>query len=87
MQTWKCQQGDDWKIIIIHEVEGVKNHYLEYINETDLPKQFTKMTSIQAKSDLLRLALLYRHGGVWMDINIILFSKLENFCLKESDVK
>mmetsp|Transcript_87932 Transcript_87932/g.188613 ORF Transcript_87932/g.188613 Transcript_87932/m.188613 type:complete len:544 (-) Transcript_87932:240-1871(-) len=61
---------------------GYKVHVLndttmwEFVNRSELPKQFDQLM-IQHKSDAIRLALLARHGGIWIDASTILVKPLE----------
>lgn len=52
----------------------------EYVSEAELPNRFMQMLSHQTASDAIRLALLSRYGGVWLDVNIILLTSLDRFC-------
>ncbi|MBO1278930.1 glycosyltransferase family 32 protein [Acinetobacter nosocomialis] len=55
-------------------------HILDNNNINDFCKidfsQFESLTP-QLKSDLLRLYLLYNHGGIWVDASVILYSNLD----------
>lgn len=49
-----------------------------YVQASELPKGFhNELDSPQASSDLIRLILLYKYGGVWLDANIILLKSLD----------
>ena len=61
---------------------GKPNHWSDFIDPSDLPSQFERMQSIQAQSDLIRISLLKKYGGVWIDINMILLRAVDDFCIK-----
>jgi len=43
----------------------------KYINKQDFPKNYNKL-QIPAKTDWIRLYLLYTYGGAWLDASIII---------------
>jgi len=56
----------EWNVILLNEKTI---HIL--IDETEFPKNYNKLT-IPQKSDWIRLILLYKYGGLWMDSSIII---------------
>lgn len=72
--TWRLH-NPHWDVRIL-ERSTVK----EYLSDMELPNRFMHMLSHQAASDAVRLALMSRYGGVWMDVNIILCADLDRFC-------
>eukprot|EP01023_Acetabularia_acetabulum_P061087 TRINITY_DN7368_c0_g1_i4.p1 TRINITY_DN7368_c0_g1~~TRINITY_DN7368_c0_g1_i4.p1 ORF type:complete len:281 (+),score=23.06 TRINITY_DN7368_c0_g1_i4:132-974(+) len=54
------------------------NHYFKFLSREDLPVNFNKLGK-RKKSDCLRLALLKRHGGIWIDTSILLIQHLDSF--------
>jgi hypothetical protein len=60
---------DDWKITLLTD-ETLSN----YIDISDIPDNY-KMLMPQHKADYIRLAVLYKWGGTWMDASIIINSK------------
>lgn len=78
----KCQMSwryylKDWKIIVV-SLDNLDKWNL------DLPSTFNDLTP-SGKSDIIRLNLLYKYGGVWMDATIRLvknFDWLLNICKK-----
>ena len=56
----------EWNIILLNE----KTIHI-FIDETEFPKKYNKLT-IPQKSDWIRLILLYKYGGLWMDSSIII---------------
>eukprot|EP00397_Hematodinium_sp_SG-2012_P026779 GEMP01028095.1.p1 GENE.GEMP01028095.1~~GEMP01028095.1.p1 ORF type:complete len:268 (+),score=41.37 GEMP01028095.1:32-805(+) len=73
MLTWK-KLNPHWTIHLLN-----KSNYQEFVPRSELPNRFEELTSRLA-SDCLRLALLARHGGVWMDVSILLRQPLDHWC-------
>lgn len=64
----------------LHKIDDHNiNDYLDmkYIKEA---YQFHKLT-IQAQSDIIRLELLYRYGGIWTDATILPLKKINDWLL------
>lgn len=67
-------------------VEGSENHFSKYVEASErfLPAAFLDGTLTgavpQLCSDLLRLPLLWLHGGVWIDVGFTLFRSLDSLC-------
>lgn len=72
--TWQ-RLNPHWDVRIVQ-----KSTVFEYLSEAELPNTFMKMTSHQTASDAVRLALLSRYGGVWMDVNILIRTSLDDLC-------
>eukprot|EP00933_Yihiella_yeosuensis_P009109 TRINITY_DN11490_c0_g4_i1.p1 TRINITY_DN11490_c0_g4~~TRINITY_DN11490_c0_g4_i1.p1 ORF type:complete len:549 (-),score=59.46 TRINITY_DN11490_c0_g4_i1:211-1857(-) len=54
------------------EVHMLDQHSVwKYLDASDLPKAFNSL-SIQHRSDAIRLALLVKYGGVWLDASTLL---------------
>lgn len=45
-----------------------------------MPESFTALKSHQTASDAVRLGVLSRYGGVWLDVNILLCGSLDRLC-------
>lgn len=74
VDTWRYH-NPDWDIRVLN-----KSAVHEYLSESDLPNRFAHLFSHQTASDCVRLALLARYGGVWMDVNILLRRSLDDLC-------
>ncbi|CZR53710.1 related to capsule polysaccharide biosynthesis protein [Phialocephala subalpina] len=82
---WVRLNGNDWTVRILDHVEGSPNNVLKYVSKETLPSAYLKdeMTGPyvgQHSADLVRGACLVTHGGVWLDVGIILFRKLDTIC-------
>eukprot|EP00933_Yihiella_yeosuensis_P029820 TRINITY_DN23471_c1_g1_i1.p1 TRINITY_DN23471_c1_g1~~TRINITY_DN23471_c1_g1_i1.p1 ORF type:complete len:475 (-),score=77.37 TRINITY_DN23471_c1_g1_i1:158-1582(-) len=75
--TWQ-RLNPHWDVRILQ-----KSTVHEYLSEVELPNNFMQMLSHQTASDAVRLGLLSRYGGVWMDVNMILRTSLDDFCWRE----
>lgn len=71
IKTWK-QNNPKYRVIIVD-----KNNVYNYLDKKDLPPNWEKIEQIQHKSDFVRIALLEKYGGIWIDISTI--------CLKPID--
>lgn len=73
-ETWQ-RHNPEWDVRILDN-ETV----YDYVSPDALPNLFQEMESYQLASDAVRLALLCRYGGVWMDVNVLLRCKLDDLC-------
>ena len=64
---WKKALPDDWEVVILNKV-NVK----DYVGE-DFMKRYAKLDPTRF-ADFLRLELLYKFGGVWMDGSVIMIN-------------
>ena len=65
VQTW-LDKNPNHNVFILD-----KENIFYFLNKNDLPPKWDKIKSIQLKSDFVRLALLEKYGGIWMDISTI----------------
>jgi hypothetical protein len=77
----KQKLGNEWTINVLNDT-NINN----YLDTSIFPKNYNNL-EIQFKSDFLRLKLLHKYGGIWMDASIIINSKdeLENIFTKTID--
>lgn len=76
-RSWR-RLNPDWKVHILNQFT-----VWDYISKDDLPKGFDNLM-IQHKSDSIRLALIVKYGGVWIDATILLLKPLDSV-IKESE--
>ena len=72
-ESWKTN-NPEWTIHYI-DLENIK----EYVNDIDYIYDSTKDISPQAKSDIIRLSLLKKYGGVWADATLLCMQPLEHW--------
>lgn len=83
--NWARRLGPQWSVRVLDDVEGSDNHLSRYVPSTYFPDAFNTRSMLgppQHMSDLIRLPLLYLHGGVWIDVGMILFRHLDDICWK-----
>ncbi|KAK2810449.1 hypothetical protein FQN50_002938 [Emmonsiellopsis sp. PD_5] len=85
--SWVRRHGRSWTVRVLDMVDGSPNHYSNYIPNTSqfFPEAFLKgsMAGTHAAphaADLVRLPLLYLHGGIWVDVGFMLFRSLDDLC-------
>jgi len=70
VQSWKVH-NPNWRVIILDD-----HNYKEYVSVSDLPTTFFSL-KVQHRSDLLRLAVLLRYGGIYMDASTLVFKSFD----------
>lgn len=71
IETFKKHNSDDFEIIVIDELS--LNRYID-----DLDNNFKKFND-ELKMTYIKFNLLYRYGGIWIDMNTIILSNLKFF--------
>ncbi|KAI1434119.1 hypothetical protein GGR50DRAFT_664192 [Xylaria sp. CBS 124048] len=80
--NWVRKLGRDWTVRIVDLIDGSPNHIYNYVGEECFPDCFVQRTmdgphAAQHAADLVRLPLLFEHGGVWMDVGNMLHTHLD----------
>ena len=80
--NWVRKLGPSWTVRIVDHVEGSPNNVYQYLGKDWFPDCFVNKTmdgshAAQHAADLVRLPLLYEHGGVWMDVGNMLHTHLD----------
>jgi hypothetical protein len=83
--NWVRIQGPEWTVRVLDSVPGSPNYALNFIPASLLPAAFVdgRMDGPYVgphSADFLRGALLFLHGGVFMDVGNILFRDLDRIC-------
>jgi hypothetical protein len=86
LQTWKKVMGEDWNIHVLGLNWNESDFVLNWIPEESLVPTFWSLNPT-VKSDHIRLALLERYGGIWIDATVILLRNLETECNMPWDKK
>ncbi|KAI9659207.1 MAG: hypothetical protein M1831_003789 [Alyxoria varia] len=88
--SWVRRHGCSWNVRVLDMVDGSPNHYSKYIPDTtaffpdSLRNRTMTGTHVAAHAaDVIRLPLLYLHGGVWLDVGFILFRDLDDLYFRK----
>ncbi|KZV85617.1 hypothetical protein EXIGLDRAFT_775399 [Exidia glandulosa HHB12029] len=85
---WVRRLGPEWEVRVLDVVPDSPRHVRHFVDESLLPPAFNNFGHEHAgqhKSDILRLPLLYLHGGVWIDVGGILTRHLDDLWCKIED--
>jgi hypothetical protein len=81
IKTW-IKKNPFHNIIIID-----KYNIYNYLTREELPPNWEKIKVIQLKSDFVRLALLVKYGGIWMDISTICIKPINTVFKQEKSIE
>lgn len=81
--NWVRKLGPSWTVRLVDLVPGSPNNVYTFLDRSWLPECVNEGTmdgkhAPQHTSDLIRLPLLYLHGGVWMDVGNMLHTHLDD---------
>ncbi|KAF4974896.1 hypothetical protein FZEAL_8262 [Fusarium zealandicum] len=81
--NWVRRLGPSWTVRIVDLVDDSPNNIYSYADKSWFPGCFVNKTmdgkhAPQHAADLVRLPLLFEHGGVWMDVGNMLHTHLDN---------
>ena len=82
--NWVRRQPS-WTVRVLDNVPGSAANVRHFVNPAFLPDAFIENTMTGPhtgphSADIVRLPLLYLHGGIWMDVGTIIFRDLEEIC-------
>jgi hypothetical protein len=86
---WARLLGSDWTVRVLDKVPGSPSHWSNFLSPANLPDCFRDDTLSGSDhagamgSDMVRLPCLVEHGGVYMDVGIMLFVHLDDVCWKK----
>ena len=66
LESWQVR-NPDWTIIMLHD-----NNFQQYVSVSDLPSTFYSL-KVQHRSDIIRLAVLIRYGGIYLDASTLVY--------------
>lgn len=80
--NWVKKLGRSWTVRLVDLVEDSPNNVYNYVSKDWFPDCFVNQTmdgrhAAQHSADLVRLPLLFEHGGVWMDVGSMLHTHLD----------
>lgn len=82
---WVRRLGPEWTVRVVDNVDGSPVNVNQFLDMGDLPEAFysgsmTGPYSGVHSSDMVRLPLIYHHGGVWLDAGTTLFRHMDAIC-------
>jgi hypothetical protein len=90
---WRQTLGMDWQVVVMDQNANSPLHYAHFLPPSQLPRsffhpQFSRLhdeghLSAVYRSDMLRLPLLERYGGLWADLTTLPLKHPESFCSLE----
>ena len=81
--NWVRLLGPEWTVRVLDDVPGSELHFSRHVPASYFPDSFNKRKlngTPQHASDLVRLPLLFIHGGVWIDVGMMLFRHVDDIC-------
>ena len=75
IETWNI--CSDYQIVVLND-----NNFHKYITRSQVIEKYDK---IAFKSDWIRTAIIYEHGGFWLDASIILNNSLREWINHDVD--
>ena len=81
VQTW-IRKNPNHKVIILD-----KFNVYNYLDKNELPLNWEYIDKPQHKSDFLRLALLVKYGGVWIDISTICIKPINKIFKQKKSIE
>lgn len=85
--NWVRKLGPSWTVRIVDLIDGSPNNIYNFVGKHWFPACFNDKTmdgphAPQHAADLVRLPLLFEHGGVWMDVGNMLHTHLDDLFWK-----
>jgi len=71
LESWRVR-NPDWRIIMLND-----ENFQDYVSVSDLPSTFYSL-KVQHRSDILRLAVLIRYGGLYMDASTLVYKGFDH---------
>ena len=68
---------------MLHFNESLKGNIYEYLEINELPIGFNKNIDKNHISDIVRLAVLKKYGGVYIDTSVTLLKSIEEICYND----
>ncbi|KAI1639435.1 capsular polysaccharide synthesis protein-domain-containing protein [Biscogniauxia mediterranea] len=86
--NWVRKLGPEWTVHFLDHVPGSETNVHHYLDSSFFPDAFNKnlMDGPHVgphSGDIVRLALIWKYGGVWMDAGTFLFRHLDDICWKQ----
>jgi hypothetical protein len=83
--SWCRINGPSWTVRILDSNPESPNYFLNYIPADTMPDAVVQGTMTgpfagQHTADFVRTAVVYQHGGVFLDVGILLLRHLDHIC-------
>lgn len=83
--NWVRRLGAEWTVHLLDLVPNSETHVYQYLDKSLLPDAFNNNTMDGPhvgphQGDIVRLPLLWKYGGVWMDVGTFLFRHIDDIC-------
>lgn len=80
--NWVRKLGPSWTVRVVDLADNSPNNIYQFVSKDWFPECFVNKTmdglhAAQHAADLVRLPLLFEHGGVWMDVGNMLHTHLD----------
>ncbi|KAH7146240.1 hypothetical protein EDB81DRAFT_721135 [Dactylonectria macrodidyma] len=80
--NWVRKLGPSWTVRVVDLTDGSPNNIYNFVGKDWFPDCFNNKTmdgrhAAQHAADLVRLPLLFKYGGVWMDVGNMLHTHLD----------
>ncbi|KAL7916962.1 hypothetical protein ACQKWADRAFT_308006 [Trichoderma austrokoningii] len=81
--NWVRKLGPEWTVHVLDAVPESETHVKHFVESSFFPEAFNKeiMDGLFVgphQGDLVRLPLLWKYGGAWMDVGTLLFRHLDD---------
>ncbi|KAJ2993669.1 hypothetical protein NUW58_g1772 [Xylaria curta] len=88
--NWVRKLGREWTVHLVDKVPGSPTNVTRYVESSYFPDAFNNDTMDGPdvgphQGDLVRLPLLWKYGGVWIDVGTFLFRDIDDICWKQID--
>ncbi|KND88275.1 hypothetical protein TOPH_07068 [Tolypocladium ophioglossoides CBS 100239] len=85
--NWVHRLGPEWNVHVLDHVPGSETNIYLFVDRSFFPTAFNNGTmdgphAGQHQADLVRLPLLWKYGGIWMDAGTMLFRHVDDICWK-----
>lgn len=84
--SWvRMNSAAGWTVRVLNLVKGSASHWSKFVPAEMLPTAFVEGRmdgpyAAQHSADLLRGAVLYQHGGIFLDVSCMLFRSFDRIC-------
>lgn len=88
VMNWVRRLGPDWTVHLLDKVPGSSTNVARYVESSYFPAAFNNDVmdgpNVGPHSgDLVRLPLIWKYGGVWIDVGTFLFRNIDDICWRQ----